>query len=487
MAAKPGLFVLATLLSILLTPFSLTRICQQLVRGENTNLLAVFAGLLFLLHPVQTIGINFIWKRSSLLVTTFIFSMLLLHVRERRRQAYRRRVIALQLLLYLCALLTKELGVIAPCLLLSFDLLHRSTLKNRRTWILYALLFTVSAAFVWFRTDFFTENINKVQRIIVDQPPLNRQQYLFLQLVNLPKYIGLMLIPRPLMLDDPAPLTSLPLLGLLLSSAMLLLSLWLAVRLRKNLIVPMAIALFWFAMLPTLGVMPLSLSMDQIRLYIPLAGFAMLAVLGINACMQKTRWRGEYILLLIVVLYAAATVQQHIHCRQQSNVWRDVSQKYPHSKIALTLLGEALVDEGNLVAAADVYGQPLFRSSGDQAARIKHLSLKLRVGADKNTILTELDKIDRSRLDARSQVSLGSAYTLAANYSEAEKIYLLVIDRRPSYLDAHLSIGSLWERVGDYQRARLAFKNALQIAPQHPFANKRLKIIETQLQKETDQ
>ena len=462
----------------------LIHIFKKLIGSERGGVLAFFAGLLFLLHPVQTVGINFLWKRSTLLATTFILSMLLVHIKERQRGHYRWTVLGLQILLFICAFTSKESGVIAPCFLLCFDLFNKHVFKNKRTWILFVTLFALGAFFTWFRVEYLSEHLQRVQFSFPNHRTVGREHYFFSQLANLPKYVGLMVVPRPLMLDDPTPLNTLPIFGTLASLALLLASIWAIVRFRNNVAVVISIAFFWVGLLPTMGIMPMYLNMDQIRLYLPLAGFCFLLAATVDHLMLKTRWQPAALMLFIAILYAGSSLQQHLHYRQPANVWYEISQKYPHSEIALSLLGDAFVRERNYAAAIEVFGQSALIRSNDPNQKLKQLVLRLQVGEDKETVLEELSAIDRSQLGVRSRLNLGNAYALAKKFKEAEAIYLDIISRKPSYTNAHLNLGSVWEESGDFQRARLAFKNVLLLAPQHKFAKKRLKFVEEQLAKQ---
>jgi tetratricopeptide (TPR) repeat protein len=286
------------------------------------------------------------------------------------------------------------------------------------------------------------------------------------------------------MLDDPMPLKNLPIVGTILSSAILIVSVWTVMHFRRIVAVPMAVAFFWIGLLPTLGIVPIYLNMDQIRLYMPLAGFSFLFAMALNFLIKKTRWRPEFLLLAVVLLYAGVSVQQHLHFRSAAQTWHEVSLKYPRSDIALSLLGDALIRERNYSGAIEVFGQSALMQPGNPTPKLKQIVLRLKIGDDKQEILKELATMDRSLMGVRARLNLGNAYSLAEENQQAEKVYLDIIERKPSYTNAHLNLGTLWVKMGDYKRARLAFKNVLIIAPRHNHAKEQLKMVEEKLANE---
>ena len=83
---------------------------------------AAVTGLLFAVHPVQTEAVTYISGRSASLMTSFVLLSLLLYAasaRSRRKILY----LGLSLVVWVCAVLTKEVSAMLPAGLLLWDLI----------------------------------------------------------------------------------------------------------------------------------------------------------------------------------------------------------------------------------------------------------------------------------------------------------------------------------------------------------------------------
>lgn len=90
-------------------------------RWSGSNLVAGATAFLFASHPVQTAAVAYVSGRKDLLAGFFILAGCLLYTRYRQASRPNRRLLTWSLLLFIPALLSKEVAVVYPLLLLLLD------------------------------------------------------------------------------------------------------------------------------------------------------------------------------------------------------------------------------------------------------------------------------------------------------------------------------------------------------------------------------
>ena len=74
---------------------------------------------------------------------------------------------------------------------------------------------------------------------------------------------------------------------------------------------------------------------------------------------------------------------------------------------------------------------------------------------------------DSSPGDLRIQRQLGLHYEVNGNWSKAKDVYLRQVARHYNNPDSHFYLGSLYEKLGDLQKARQSYEEALDLDPNH--------------------
>ncbi len=69
--------------------------------------------------------------------------------------------------------------------------------------------------------------------------------------------------------------------------------------------------------------------------------------------------------------------------------------------------------------------------------------------------------------DLRIQRQLALHYEVNGNWSKAKDVYLRQVARHYNNPDSHFYLGSLYEKIGDYQKARQSYEEALDLDPNH--------------------
>ena len=112
---------------------------------------AIFATLLFALHPVAVPAVGWITGRVDVLSTLFLLGAALALVRNRRRTDAANGALAASALSFAAALFTKESALVFPGLMLVLDYALGTRWRDARTWRPYAAAAAVLALYAAFR------------------------------------------------------------------------------------------------------------------------------------------------------------------------------------------------------------------------------------------------------------------------------------------------------------------------------------------------
>ena len=123
------------------------------------GLAALFTALLFAVHPIQSEAITYVTGRADALAMFFFVFAWFFYVRLRLQESRRRQFYAFSLLLYACALLSKENGITWLAVVLLTELVYfcRGSLKDfsermrHDLWRFYSGYVLVTAAFLAIR------------------------------------------------------------------------------------------------------------------------------------------------------------------------------------------------------------------------------------------------------------------------------------------------------------------------------------------------
>jgi tetratricopeptide (TPR) repeat protein len=279
---------------------------------------AFISCLIFAVHPIFTEAVNAVSYREDLLSATFLLVAFLLFLKSNRSTGKRDFIIsyAFSLCAYLFALLSKEMAITLPCLILAYDLIFQKGIslntQNTPGWHLkekaplfppfvkgdtgggkepieekkllqdntivrlvtrYAGYLVVSAFYLYLRFSLFYNPGES------SEFPGNS---IFANGIMMTKTIGyyfkLLFIPVPLNADYVVPLTYSPAdAAFLVSVVVVILVVVLSVKLcRLSRIWTFSILWFFITLLPVMNIIPIINIMAERYLYIPGIGFTLL-------------------------------------------------------------------------------------------------------------------------------------------------------------------------------------------------------------------
>lgn len=284
---------------------------------------AFFAALIFLLHPVQTEAVSWIAARGNPLFLIFLLLSVLAYRKWTINPREGRPFYALALGFAILSLLSKEMAVVLPVLLLVYDgTVNRPS--RSEFWKLripaIAPFFVLSLLYVLLRYMVLgvTRQIGYWGGSLWTSLLVMTKAFAY--------YVRLMFMPRPLMVEYVVPLPHSLLQPTVVVSILVLGAiavLW-AFSLRRNTVLAFGIAWFFASLLPVSNIIPLRAIINERFLYLPSLGFCailaspLLVVRRDSRLMFRTAVVG---LTMIAMGYGVLTFNRNRDWRDSLSLW----------------------------------------------------------------------------------------------------------------------------------------------------------------------
>lgn len=496
-------------------------------RLTGSGAIALFAALVFTVHPVQADSVTYISGRRDVL--SGLLFLLGFYVFLRHRQGPRVWHLPAIVVLFVLGLFTKEMAVTLPVMFFIYDFCNRyPELQGRvnlgaavkaipstaltvlaRQRYLYIPTIAIAAAFVVFKV--FISNPSRAEGAFGDSFLLHILTILNIQLT----YLRLLAFPVTLNADysgGGVPVATsvvdpMSLVALLVFAAI---AVGLLLALGKNRTVAFAGLWYFAAMLPASQIVRHHEALAEHYLYLPLIGVALLA----GVAFQKVAdWPGlrPYAYAggaALLVLFSARTAVRNLDWRDEATFWAKTVQTAPtsaraHYNLGLSFHGSDQLDMaithyqeavrlepdrveahnnlggvyytmGSLQNAQDSYREAT-RLSPDSMEYHMNLGRTLgRAGLNDQAIASFQTAVDLKPDSAQARSDLATAYLNTGQVDEARGHYLSALDIDPRIFEAHLNLGAIHQSRGELSEAIEEFKMALTIRPDYTDGHLRL-------------
>ncbi|REJ96723.1 MAG: tetratricopeptide repeat protein [Planctomycetota bacterium] len=434
-------------------------------------LMALFAGCLFVAHPIQTQAVTYIVQRMTSMATMFYLGSLLYYVVGRlcERSALRWICWVAAVVCAVAALATKQIAVTLPVVIflyewfffrdLDFRWLRRALLRYivpvAVLLTIVALLYTGGDPLARVRRGYEKRNFTMAQRLYT-QP---RVVMFYLSLVAYPEPSRLSLLHYPAysdsLLDPPTSLLS-----LIVLVGFLLLAIVLA---RQQRIV--AFGILWFFLNLVLESSFIALEMVyEHRLYLPLFG-VVLALAYLLFALVPTRWQAWAVVAatLMVAYCANGTVQRNNGWHDPLRFWKD--------QVERTEKLSPRAREDNRVTIARTYNNyflMLTRASTKDGRPETQAETEARQ-AEARRALEQALEFDPEY--AVSHYNLAVIYEGEGELSQAIAEYGRAVEFEPNYASAYYRRGRIHQRLGQHDKAIEDFTLALECPGEFPQAH----------------
>jgi tetratricopeptide (TPR) repeat protein len=411
-------------------------------------LAALIAGLLFACHPAQTETVDCIAYNEDLLCGLFFLLAFIFYLKATPEDLKKTALKNLggSLLFFLLALLSKEMAITLPAVLVLYDLTLRAgdrqpfslatILKDvRDRGRLYAGYAAVSLLYLALRFVFLTNPVAPAKRFYGS---------LFERILYLPdhifSFIKLAIFPAALNADHvfsyPSGFFDISnLIGFSIVGGLAAAGFYIHKHSKKSFF---CIGWFLITLFPVYNIIPIFNPLAERYLYIPLIGFCMLVSLIFSDLFSKRFGKTAPLkiltlvaLITVVGFYAAVSVARNRDWKDGMTLWSKTVISSPHSSVARGSLGRAYQEQGLLDKAVGEY---------EKALRI-------------------------FPADYKAHYNLGVIYDQQNLIAKAVHHYQKAIEINPAYPNAHFNLANIYQRQGLPEKAIGQYQKVIALDP----------------------
>jgi len=312
---------------------------------------ALFAALLFAVHPLQTQAVTYIIQRQASMAALFFMGSVLFFCLA-RTGAMKKRYFFMSAVCGLLAVKCKENAFCLPgvLLLMEFILFDRTWKgwKRKLPWLaalglagLFLVLHIMGVFHVAADKDLWT-SLSEATRV---QTKVSRWQYLCTQFSVIIIYIRLLLFPVGQSLDWLYPLKAGFFDGLT-PAALLFLAAVISgsvMAVKKYPLIALAAGWFFITLAIESSIFPIADTLFEHRLYLPMVAYALFVPWLVFRLVPDSRRRlGALLCVALVVVLGTGTYMRNRVWRNEEILWQDVLQKNPRNYRAHNNLGRTL-------------------------------------------------------------------------------------------------------------------------------------------------
>jgi len=347
-------------------------------RYKYRNLFSLFSTLIFAVHPIHTEAVTWISGRTDSMVTMFFFGSFLCYIEFTKEQRYLKEkntletitsrnylYLVLSLFLYACGLLTKEMIITMPVIILLYDFVYRKkgVAFSKKNFLVYSLFAVITVMYLILRYV-----------LLMDVP--ERENYLYFlnkdfavtfgtMLKTIPVYFRLLFVPFGLLyhyngvIEDAKTLFDVE---VALTMIFIGLLIFLAVYYyKKDSIISFCILFFFVSLLPVMNIFPTMNLMAERFLY--LTSFALALMICHMALLGSAK--RDFTILTVGLVIIICSLSYLTIVRNAD--WKNNNALYSSAKGTNGTV--ILVNEGNILANNKKY---------DEAAQFYKKAIEIR-------------------------------------------------------------------------------------------------------------
>lgn len=450
--------------------------CFARFGARRPELGAVVAGLLFALHPLQSEAVTYVSGRRDVLSTCFLLAAVALFLGPRgsrdREETLGPRVLVGVPLLFVGGLLTKEMVVTLPGILLLIDWVRGARWGPRR-WLLHGAVFGLALGLCV---------LSLSGGDLVAKPAAEGTTAVGLTACRyVARYIGLLLFPASQSIDYSfsaivpsrgwiSPWTTVP--AVLLVAGLLVVAGVALLRCIRRPLRPdangaaagdasaaalLALGLFWFlgTLLPVLQIVPIAERFAERFVYLPGIGLILIVTWGILWLERRERLLGFGGGILLCVVLAALTIGRNRDWRTPLSLWTAAVEAQPSCARAHLGRANALQKEGRLREAGDEFTRALEIFSEEPELPLHHgfilQALTLRGQVWGALASEEPEKLNLAIRDYRHLLTLAD-------------IDGTRIDGSSKHTFVHYNFAGLLANAGQVEEAKAQYRRVIEIA-----------------------
>lgn len=454
----------------------------------HSKLIALFSGLLFVAHPLQTEAVTYVIKRIVLLASTFYLASTAAYIGSRLSGGKAKYVLyALSILFAALGMKTKENVFTLPLAIGLYEFMFFSGGIKRRLLALIPFLLTMLIIPITYvemnKAGSFWATIEGATKS-PGAPP--RLDYLFSQAGAVSKYILLLLVPVGQNVDHWLSVSGSFLEPDVLISFLFLLSffasgIYLYYRFRSgdSALRIAAFGVFWFFITLSVesSVFPIGIVMAEYRVYLPSFGFFMVvASVSFMSSRIKTKLTIAGLALVVLVFSLAAHARNGVW-HSELSLWKDTVEKSPQNVRAHNNLGTAYRDKRLFNKAVEHYEIALDLNRDFYEAHYNMGNTYRDMGRIDNAIEQYRIAVRLKPDDAEAYRGLAAAFSDKGMPEKAMEYYNTALSIKPDSAEVYLSLGNSYRNEGLTDKAIENYNIALSVKPSYAEAYYNLGIV----------
>ena len=442
------------------------------------DVLAAFAGALFLLHPVNSESVGYVASRSENLSVLFFVGAFALFLYRRSVDITWRRT-ALVLVVFAAAVLSKEHTVVLPALLLLTDYFWNppfSFAGIRRNWRLYVpvTLAAVLAAL------YLARQLSGATSAGFRIRDFRWYQYFFTECRAFWLYIRLFLFPAGLRIDYDYPVSHtilehgaiLGLVGILLAAG--------AVFYFRRRYPLAAYGFFAFVILmaPTSSFVPIADPVAERRLYLSMIGLLFILIEFLRR-VDVRQPKAMAALAGVLLILGIATYNRNFVWSDKVALWEDTAAKSPNKSRVQFQLAQAYYERGACDQALPHYERSAALDPSDYRLYIDW-GLDYDCLKQPEQALTKFRRAASMRPTAHAYSQIGMIYGKEGKNAEALDALATAEKIDPNFDMTYVYRGGVRLSEGNVNAASDDFRHALALNPRNQTARQALDMIDAQ-------
>lgn len=476
---------------------------------------ALLTSLLFVVHPIHSTVVNYIASRADSQAAFFMLLSLWLFFKSlpqdavqgregkegRRQKAESRKqkqeagsrkleagslkpgFLAGSLVAFVLALLSKELAVIFPLLLLfCVWVLKKQALRHL---IPFFALLGIYGALRLTVLNFHTV-------LSGGYPPLGVR--LLTTCEAFVRLIGSLFVPTKIHIEKAIPfLTQIWEPRAVLSIAALIgIAVGMGWARRRSEMVFFGLGWFFIALLPMANLVPINANIADHWLYLPSLGLFIAVIGGVSdgirrLSVERQRWArrlGLSCFVIVMVFFSSSTLRQNTIWADPVRFFELALEYSPKSFRAHNELGVLHLEEKRYTLAAERFEaairiNPNFDQAYDNLGVALDHQGRLDLAVEKH-----LKAIELNDHNIKAYNNLGNAYYKSEKWEKAIQAYQEALRLNPDYKAVYNNLGAVYFKTGRFAQAKKMWEKTLRIDPNFEMAEKNLKILEEFVQKQ---
>jgi protein O-mannosyl-transferase len=454
------------------------------LRLLRSALSAFASSSIFAVHPLNTEAVTGVVGRADLLATLFFMAAFLFCIDHREQEQFRRRqptypnaaflAVGAAALFYFLGLLSKEMAVTLPALLVVYELTKWKE-RDRRppefgiTAARFAALGIVLLLYVMLRSRIVVTRAVWVgfAGIPFDQRILTASRVLM-------EYLGLFFLPKTLSADYWIP--DVPIAQSAGEPRVLLsLILWVIVGViavycwRKRPSLFFALAWFFVTILPVSNILfPIGVGKAERLLYLPSAGLC-LFIGGLNQTNKRIAKDWIVLLMLFPVLLALSlrTYRRNLDWKDNMTLALATLQVSPTSPLFSQIAAGEYRKRGDSEHAVALLQKAVGQRPEEYSYHYNLGNAYLALGKTDQAIASYQEALRQKPGDSNALNNLGQAQVQAGRNLDAVKSFTKLLESNPRYLAVYLNLGTAYLNLGDRASAARIFSQGLAFFPNH--------------------